>query len=110
MVEALKEKISSNTNTILIGLNVLLVALIATVGFMGKDIYGEVRAYPNTAIQVDMKQVRGELDEKADKDNINVMVNELRGQFDRLYEEVCRQNDKIDELNIYLRNRGGKDG
>lgn len=109
MVQKVKEKLNGNTHFVLIGLNVLLVALIATISFMGRDLYGEIRTYPNSVIEADMQQVRGVLETKADKENINVIIRELRGQYNRLYKEVCRQNDKIDELNIYLRNQAGND-
>ena len=109
MVQRIKEKLNGNTaSAILIAMNVLLLAMVGTLGFVGKDLYGEIRAYPNTTIESDIAQIRKDMNGKAEKENIRVMVSELRSQYERLYNEMCRQNEKIDELNIYLRNRANE--
>ncbi len=92
---------------ILIVLNVLLILLMGIVGFMAKDLYTQVRSYPNTEIRKDVEGIYAELDKKADRKNVNSIIEEVRVQYDRLYNEMIRQNNKLDEMNVYLRDTAG---
>lgn len=89
-------------------LNVILVIMIGAVGFMARGLYTQVRAYPNTEIRQDVESLSSRVQEKASLGQVEVLTQELRSQYDRLCKQMDRQSEKLDEINIYLRNRGNK--
>lgn len=63
---------------ILVGLNILLLLLVGSIGFIAKDLYKEVRYYPNTQISKDL---------------------------DRVQDQIIAQQKEIHNLNTFLRDQ-----
>lgn len=101
------ENFKDKAPIILTVLNVILVALMGVVGYMAKDLHTQVMSYPNTEIREDVEALDNRLRSKVDADKVDLMTDELRGQYHRLCEQMDRQNEKLDEINIYLRDSAG---
>lgn len=109
MPDRRKASLKDKAPILLTALNIILVALIGVVGFMARDLYTQVRSYPNTEIREDIEALSSEVRNKADSEKVDLLTQELRNQYNRLCEQMDRQSEKLDEINIYLRDSGGGD-
>lgn len=96
--------VGRNLNWISLGMNIFLILLMGTVGFMAHDIYAEIRAYPNTTIKQDMQRLNAKLkgtvdredyaglcsivEQKADKETMNRIDRNIQKRLDLLVDEI----------------------
>ena len=91
------------TREVIIALNFAVAILIACIAFMAKDIYSEVRFYPNTVIKQDMAELKKKSSTKANDEALEKLARQNERRYQALCEEIKDQSKKIDELNRFLR-------
>lgn len=102
--DPIKELSKLKSSTTLSILNVLMFIMVGLIAFMARDLYVEVRTYPNTIIQKKIIEMDKRLSEKSNDTELSVLAKQTERQYNLITKQLQRQNDKIDELNRFLRN------